>query len=154
MNEPKTTSLTRAELASAKAAGQSRTAVAQVQASPPYVWDGIDEDDRPLGREEMQSGIEAAARSATRTIPPRSVPSGTYQTSPAPSARVFQRHIIATLREQLTEMVASTFVEAGIIDPMAPRFERNLKSCEKSISKQAQTSFTENPLNTKTRKLI
>lgn len=61
MNEPKTTSLTRAELASVRAAGQSRTAVAQVQASPPYVWDGIDEDDRPLGREEMQAGIEAAA---------------------------------------------------------------------------------------------
>jgi len=62
MSGSKITSMTRAELASARAAGQSRTAVAQVQAAPPYVWDGVDEDDRPLSREEMQAGIEAAAR--------------------------------------------------------------------------------------------
>lgn len=62
MSGSKLTSMTRAELASARAAGQSRTAVAQVQAASPYVWDGVDEDDRPLSREEMQAGIEAAAR--------------------------------------------------------------------------------------------
>lgn len=61
MSGSKLTSMTRAELASARAAGQSRTAVAQVQAASPYVWDGVDEDDRPLSREEMQAGIEAAA---------------------------------------------------------------------------------------------
>lgn len=54
--------MTRAEVAAARAAGGSRTAVDQVQAATPYVWDGADEDERPLSREEMQVGIEAAAR--------------------------------------------------------------------------------------------
>ncbi len=27
-----------------------------------FVWDGIDEDDRPLTKEEMRAGIEAAKR--------------------------------------------------------------------------------------------
>ena len=62
MSGSKTTSMTRTELASARAAGQSRTALVEVQATVPYVWDGTDEDDRPLSREEMQAGIEAAAR--------------------------------------------------------------------------------------------
>lgn len=61
MNESKTTVITRAGLTSARAAGQSRTAVARVQAAPPYVWDGVDEDERPLSREEMQTGIVSVA---------------------------------------------------------------------------------------------
>jgi hypothetical protein len=63
--------MTRAELASAKAAGQSRTAVAQVQAAPPYVWYGLDEDDRPLSREEMQVSIAEASRQVSTRSPPR-----------------------------------------------------------------------------------
>lgn len=54
--------MTPAETAAAPAAGRSRTAAGQVQAATPYVWDGVDEDERPLSREEMQAGIEAAAR--------------------------------------------------------------------------------------------
>lgn len=37
---------------------------AAVLAIPPdsdFVWDGVDEDDRPLSKEEMQAGIKAAA---------------------------------------------------------------------------------------------
>lgn len=56
------TSMTPAEVVAARAAGRSRTAVDQVQAATPYVWDGVDEDERPLSSEEMQAGIEAAAR--------------------------------------------------------------------------------------------
>jgi hypothetical protein len=59
MNEPKTTSLTCAELAPERAAGQSRTVPARVQAVTPYIWDRIDKDDRPLNHEEMHAGIEA-----------------------------------------------------------------------------------------------
>jgi uncharacterized protein (DUF4415 family) len=39
--------------------GESRTALAKVQAGTPYVWDGQDEDDRSLNAEEMEAGIEA-----------------------------------------------------------------------------------------------
>jgi len=38
---------------------------AAVRAIPPdsdFVWDGVDEDDRPLTKEEMRAGIEAAKR--------------------------------------------------------------------------------------------
>ncbi len=44
--------------------------LAAIRAIPPekdYVWDGIDEDDRPLTHEEMQAGI-ALARSRGRPI--------------------------------------------------------------------------------------
>ena len=30
-------------------------------ANPGFVWDGLDEDDRPLSRQEMQSGLAAMA---------------------------------------------------------------------------------------------
>jgi hypothetical protein len=30
-------------------------------AKPGFVWDGLDEDDRPLSRQEMQSGLAAMA---------------------------------------------------------------------------------------------
>lgn len=30
-------------------------------ANPGYVWDGLDEDDRPLSRQEMQAGLAAMA---------------------------------------------------------------------------------------------
>jgi hypothetical protein len=30
-------------------------------AKPGFVWDGLDEDDRPLSRQEMQSGLVAMA---------------------------------------------------------------------------------------------
>lgn len=39
--------------------GESKTDVAKVRAGTPYVWDGKNEEERPLTREEMQAGIEA-----------------------------------------------------------------------------------------------
>lgn len=42
--------------------GESNTDVAKVRARTPYVWDGNNEDERPLTREEMQAGIEAYRR--------------------------------------------------------------------------------------------
>ena len=44
--------------------------LAAIRAIPPendYIWDGIDEDDRPLTHEEMQAGI-ALARSRGRPL--------------------------------------------------------------------------------------
>lgn len=38
---------------------QSKTDWQAVRTSSVYVWDGKDEDDRPLSTEEMQAGIEA-----------------------------------------------------------------------------------------------
>ncbi len=43
----------------ARKRGESKTDLAKVRAGTPYVWDGKNEDDRPLTREEMQPGIEA-----------------------------------------------------------------------------------------------
>lgn len=42
-----------------------------VKTAPPggdYVWDGQDEDDRPLTHQEMQSGIEAYRRKRGRPV--------------------------------------------------------------------------------------
>lgn len=39
--------------------GESKTDMAKVRATTPYVWDGQNEDERPLTSEEMQAGIEA-----------------------------------------------------------------------------------------------
>ncbi len=40
-----------------------REAILEAMKTPPpggyFVWDGIDEDDRPLSREELKAGIEA-----------------------------------------------------------------------------------------------
>lgn len=47
------------EMRGARKRGESKTDLAKVRAGTPYVWDGKDEDDRPLAREEMQAGIEA-----------------------------------------------------------------------------------------------
>lgn len=44
----------------------SRTDMAKVRANAPFVWDGQDEDDRPLTREEMQAGIEEYRRNRGR----------------------------------------------------------------------------------------
>ncbi len=39
--------------------GESNTDLPKVRAGTPYVWDGKNDDDRPLTRDEMQAGIEA-----------------------------------------------------------------------------------------------
>ena len=49
-----------------------REAILAVIAHPPpggdFVWDGQDEDDRPLSAEEMQAGITAARRPVGRPV--------------------------------------------------------------------------------------
>jgi uncharacterized protein (DUF4415 family) len=62
----KTTSMTLAELREASVTGKSKTQKTRVQTTSSYVWDGEDEDDRPLTREEMQAGIEAYRRQRGR----------------------------------------------------------------------------------------
>jgi uncharacterized protein (DUF4415 family) len=50
---------------------QRKTVLAATKNSPPngdYVWDGIDEDDRPLTHKEMQSGIETYRKKRGRPI--------------------------------------------------------------------------------------
>lgn len=52
-----------------RAAGKrsaSMTDMAKVRAGAPYVWDGKNEEDRPLTREEMQAGVEAYRRQRGR----------------------------------------------------------------------------------------
>ena len=65
MNGSKMTSMTLDEL---RAAAESRQA--QRKSKPvttaPYVWDGQDEGERPLTREEMQRGIETYRRQRGR----------------------------------------------------------------------------------------
>jgi hypothetical protein len=50
---------------------QRKALLAAVKKVPPggdYVWDGKDEDDRPLTREEMQKGVEAYRKKRGRPI--------------------------------------------------------------------------------------
>jgi uncharacterized protein (DUF4415 family) len=50
----------------------SRDAVLEALKSPPpggdYVWDGIDEEERPLTQQEMQSGIAAYRKKRGRPV--------------------------------------------------------------------------------------
>lgn len=62
----KTTSMTLAELRESFVMGKSKTQKTRVQTTSPYVWDGENEDDRPLTHEEMQAGIEAYRRQRGR----------------------------------------------------------------------------------------
>ncbi len=55
----KRTSMATHETGAARKRGESKTNVAKVRAGVPYVWDGKNEDEKPLTREEMQAGIEA-----------------------------------------------------------------------------------------------
>lgn len=53
----------------------SRTDVSRVSAAGDFAWDGTDENERPLTREEMQAG--AAAYRRTRGRPPGSAKTST-----------------------------------------------------------------------------
>lgn len=59
MTGSKMTSTTTDKMRATAARGASKTDLAKVRAQTPYVWDGKNEDERPLTREEMQAGIEA-----------------------------------------------------------------------------------------------
>lgn len=62
----KTTSMTLDELRTASAQGKTKTQKNRIQASAHCVWDGEDEEDRPLTLEEMQAGIETYRRQRGR----------------------------------------------------------------------------------------
>ena len=51
-------------------------AVREIPPSQDYVWDGVDEDDRPATPEELQAGLEEAR---ARRRPGRPVGSGTKE---------------------------------------------------------------------------
>ncbi|MEF8768891.1 MAG: BrnA antitoxin family protein [Candidatus Accumulibacter phosphatis] len=55
----KRTSMGTDDMHATRKRGESKTDLAKVHAGTPYVWDGKNEDERPLTREEMQAGIEA-----------------------------------------------------------------------------------------------
>lgn len=66
MTGSKMTSTTLDEMRSARERGESKTDMAKARAAAPYVWDGENEDDRPLTREEMHAGVEAYRRQRGR----------------------------------------------------------------------------------------
>ncbi len=84
----KMTSTTTAKMRAAGKRGESKTDMAKVRAGTPYVWDGDNEDERPLTREEMQAGIEAYRRQRGR-------PAGSEKES---TTIRFDRDILAAFR--------------------------------------------------------
>jgi uncharacterized protein (DUF4415 family) len=82
------TSTTTDKMRAARTRGESKTDVAKVRARTPYVWDGKNEDERPLTREEMQTGIEAYRRQRGR-------PAGSDKES---TTIRFDRDILAAFR--------------------------------------------------------
>ena len=59
MSGSRTTSMATNKMRAAGKRGESKTDLAKLRAGTPYVWDGKNEEDRPLTREEMQAGIDA-----------------------------------------------------------------------------------------------
>lgn len=88
MTGSKMTSTTTDKMRAARKRGESKTDVAKVRATAPYVWDGKNEDERPLTRDEMQGGIEAYRRQRGR-------PAGSDKES---TTIRFDRDILAAFR--------------------------------------------------------
>jgi uncharacterized protein (DUF4415 family) len=80
--------MTSTELREASVMGKSKTQKNRAQAATSYVWDGEDEDDRPLTREEMQAGIETYRRQRGR-------PTGSDKES---TTIRFDREVLAAFR--------------------------------------------------------
>ncbi|MBK8121671.1 MAG: BrnA antitoxin family protein [Sulfuritalea sp.] len=68
--------------------GESKTDSAKVRVGTPYVWDGKNEDERPLTREEMQAGVEAYRKQRGR-------PAGSDKES---TTIRFDREVLAAFR--------------------------------------------------------
>lgn len=64
----KRTSMATSEMRPPRKGGESKTDLVKVRAGSPYVWDGKNEDERPLTREEMQAGIEAYRKQRGRPV--------------------------------------------------------------------------------------
>lgn len=88
MTGSKMTSTTIARMQAESARGDSSSDVDKLRANTPYVWDGQDEDERPLSREEMQAGIEAYRKTRGR-------PAGSDKES---TTIRFDRDILAAFR--------------------------------------------------------
>lgn len=88
MTGSRMTSTTIDKMRAASKRGESKTDVSKVQARTPYVWDGKNEDDRPLTREEMQTGTEAYRKQRGR-------PAGSDKES---TTIRFDRDILAAFR--------------------------------------------------------
>lgn len=68
MSGSKKTSMVKPEAPAAGKRGASKTDMTKVRAGTPYVWDGKDENERPLTREEMQAGIAAYRKQRGRPV--------------------------------------------------------------------------------------
>jgi uncharacterized protein (DUF4415 family) len=88
MTGSKRTSMATNEMRAADMHGESKTDLAKARAGTPYVWDGKNEDDRPLTREEMQTGIEAYRKQRGR-------PAGSDKES---TTIRFDREVLAAFR--------------------------------------------------------
>ncbi len=70
MSGSKKISMTASKMRAAGERGASKTAsktdLARVRAATPFVWDGKNEEERPLTRDEMQAGINAYRRQRGR----------------------------------------------------------------------------------------
>lgn len=64
----KRTSMAKNETSAARKRGASKTDMAKVRTGTPFVWDGKNEDERPLTRQEMQAGIEAYRKQRGRPV--------------------------------------------------------------------------------------
>ena len=84
----KVTTTTPDEMRAAIQRGESRTDLKKVRAQTPYVWDGTNDDDRPLTAEEMEVGIAADRRRRGR-------PAGGRKTS---TTIRLDREIVAAFR--------------------------------------------------------
>ena len=84
------TSTTTDEMRAARKRGESKTDVGKVRAGAPYVWDGKNEDERPLTREEMQTGVEAYRKQRGR-------PAGSEKES---TTIRFDRDVLAAFRAE------------------------------------------------------
>jgi uncharacterized protein (DUF4415 family) len=80
--------MTSAELREASVTGKSKTQKNRIPTTSHYVWDGEDEDDRPLTHEEIQAGIEAYRRQRGR-------PTGSDKES---TTIRFDREVLAAFR--------------------------------------------------------
>lgn len=68
MTGSKMTSTAMSRLRAASKRGASKTDLVKVRTRTPYVWDGRNEEDKPLTRAEMRAGVEAYRKRRGRPV--------------------------------------------------------------------------------------
>ena len=68
MNGSNMTSMAFEQARSASLAGRTQSDFAAAKASAPYVWDGLDEDERPLSADGMRAGMAANLKRRGRPV--------------------------------------------------------------------------------------